>query len=137
VPDKDFKLAKRQLMCGHGGHTIFITVVDINGAPLDGIVLKVTDPDPNTPDVEVTAGDKGPGKAEYLMWGEQWVWVERDASGKTYGKDRSEIAEHVDRIPPAWDLIAAGECDGLSDEECEARRHTCDGSYDLVFQRQW
>ena len=137
VPDKDFKIAKRQLMCGHGGHAIFITVVDINGVPLDGVVLKVTDPDPNTDDVEVITGDKGPGKAEYLMWGEQWVWVERDASGKTYGKDRSEIAEHVDLVPPAWDLIAAGECEGLSDEECEQRRYTCDGSYELVFQRQW
>jgi len=137
TPDKDFKIAKRQLMCGHGGHAIFITVVDINGAPLDGVILKVTDPDPNTDDVEVITGDKGPGKAEYLMWGEQWVWVERDASGKTYGRDRSEVAEHVDRVPPAWDLIAAGECDGLSDEECEQRRHTCDGSYELVFQRQW
>jgi hypothetical protein len=124
-------------MCGHGGHAIFITVVDINGATLDGVVLKVTDPDPNTDDVEVITGDKGPGKAEYLMWGEQWVWVERDASGKTYGKDRSEIAEHVDLVPPAWDLIAAGECEGLSDEECEQRRYTCDGSYELVFQRQW
>ena len=124
-------------MCGHGGHVIIITVVDINGAPLDGIVLKVTDPDPGTPDVELTTGDKGPGRAEYLMWGEQWVWVERDASGRTYGKDRSEIAEHVDRIPPAWDLRAAGECDGLSDEDCETRRHTCDGSYELTFQRQW
>jgi len=137
VPDKDFKIAKRQLMCGHGGHAIFITVVDINGAPLDGVVLKVTDPDPNTDDVEVITGEKGPGKTEYLMWGEQWVWVERDASGKTYGKDRSEIAEHVDHRPPAWDLKAAGECEGLTDEECEQKRDACDGSYDLVFQRQW
>jgi hypothetical protein len=137
VPDKDFKIAKRQLMCGHGGHAIFITVVDISGAPLDGVVLKVTDPDPNTPDEEVITGDKGPGKAEALMWGEHWVWVERDASGKVYGKDRSEIAEHVDKVPPAWDLIAAGECEGLSDEECEQKRSICNGSYELVFQRQW
>jgi hypothetical protein len=113
-----------------------INVVDINGAPLDGIVLKITDPWPDTDDVFVTTGDKGPGRAEFLMYGEYWVWVERDASGKGYA-DRSEIAEHVDKVAPAWDLIAAGECDGLSDEECEARRHTCLGSYDLVFQRQW
>jgi hypothetical protein len=113
-----------------------INVVDINGAPLDGIVLKITDPWPDTDDVFVTTGDKGPGRAEFLMYGEYWVWVERDASGKGYA-DRSEIAEHVDKVAPAWDLRAAGECDGLSDEECEARRHTCLGSYDLVFQRQW
>ena len=123
-------------MCEHGGHTIFITVIDINGALLNGIVVKVTDPDPDTDDVELTTGDKGDGKTEYLMWGEQWVWVERDSSGKVYA-DRSEIAEHVDAVPPAWDLRAAGECDGLTDEECEQKRYTCNGSYDLVFQRQW
>jgi hypothetical protein len=111
-------------------------VVDINGAPLNGIVLKVTDPDPNTPDEEVTTGNKGDGRTEYLMWGEQWVWVERDASGKVYA-DRSEIAEHVDKVAPGWDLKAAGECDGLTDEECEQKRYTCMGSYELVFQRQW
>jgi hypothetical protein len=137
TPDKDYKLVKRQLMCGHGGHVILITVVDINGAPLDGIVLKVTDPDPNTPTDWLTTGDKGPGKAEALMWGEHWVHISVDASGNNVGDNRADIAEHVDRVPPTWDLIAAGECDGLSDEECEQRRHTCDGSYELVFQRQW
>ena len=137
-PDKDFKIAKRQLFC-QGVHVILITVVDINGAPLDGVVLKVTDPNPDTKDEEPKTGDKGPGKAEALMWGEHWVWVERDASGKTYGKDRSEIAEHVDKRPLAGDLRAAGMCDGLNDEECDAKRYESVGqcSYDLVFQRQW
>jgi len=114
-------------------------VIDINGAPLDGVVLKITDPYPERPDEERTTGEKGPGKAEYVMWAEQWVWVERDASGKTYGKVRSEIAEHIDKRPPAWDLRAAGMCDGLNDEECDAKRYEYEGqcSYDLVFQRQW
>jgi len=138
APEIDFKVAKRQLLfCEGANHTINITVIDINGAPLNGIVLKVTDPDPNTPDEEVTTGDKGDGKAEYLMWGTNWVWVERDVSGRTY---TSEKAEHLDpNQPPAWDLEAIGACAGLTPEECEAKRHTCPmlNSYDLVFQRQW
>lgn len=116
---------------------MIINVVDINGTPLDGIVLKITDPWPDKPDWEITTGDKGLGKAEFLMYDQYWVWVERDSSGKVYGKDRSDIAEHVDKVAPAWDLRAAGECDGLTDEECEQKRYTCNGSYDLVFQRQW
>jgi hypothetical protein len=136
MPDKDFKLTKKQLFCD-GKSIMIINVVDINGAPLDGIVLKITDPYPEKPDEEVTTGDKGPGRAEFLMYGEYWVRVERDGSGKVYGEARSDIAEHVDKVAPAWDLRAAGECEGLTDEECEQRRHTCLGSYELVFQRQW
>ena len=137
TPDKDYKLVKRQLLC-QGVHIILITVIDINGAPLDGIVLKVTDPDPNTPTDWVTTGDKGPGKAEALMWGEHWVHISVDASGNSVG-DRADIAEHVDKRPPAWDLRAAGMCDGLTDEECEEKRYEYEGkcSYELVFQRQW
>ena len=138
APEIDFKLAERRLLfCEGPSHTINITVVDINGAPLDGIVLKVTDPDPNTPEEEITTGDKGPGKTEYLMWGTTWVWVTREMAGRTY---TSEKAEHLDpNQPPAWDLEAIGACAGLTAEECEAKRHTCPmlSSYDLVFQRQW
>jgi hypothetical protein len=111
-------------------------VIDINGAPLDGVVLKITDPDPNTLADRATTGDKGPGTAEALMWGEHWVRVSQDASGRSVG-DRTDIAEHVDRVPPAWDLRAAGMCEGLTDEECEQKRHGCGSSYELVFQRQW
>jgi hypothetical protein len=114
-----------------------IHVRDINGAPLDGIVLLVTDPYPERPDEEVTTGDKGPGQTEALLWGEHWVKVVRDVSGTTY---TSETVEHLDcNQPPAWDLKAVGECDGLTDEECEQRRSICwnQNSYELVFQRQW
>jgi hypothetical protein len=138
TPDKDYKLVKRQLLC-EGIHIILITVVDINGAPLDGIVLKVTNPWPDKPTDWVTTGDKGPGKAEALMWGEHWVHVSVDAAGNSVGDDRADIAEHVDTRPPGWDLRAAGMCDGLTDEECEEKRYEYEGkcSYDLVFQRQW
>jgi len=133
----DFKIAKRHLLfCKGPSHTINITVLNINGAPLNGIVLKVTDRDPDTPE-EVTTGDKGPGKAEFLMWDTTGVWVVRDMAGTPY---TSEKVEYLDpNQPPAWDLEAIGECAGLTSEECEAKRHICpmQNSYDLVFQRQW
>jgi hypothetical protein len=133
----DFKIAKRHLVfCEGTSHTINITVLNIEGAPLDGIVLKVTDPDPDTPG-EVTTGDKGDGKTEFLMWSTTAVWVVRDMAGRPY---TSEKAEQMDpNQPPILDLEAIGECAGLTSEECEAKRHICpmQNSYDLVFQRQW
>jgi hypothetical protein len=133
----DFKIAKRHLVfCEGANHTVNITVLNIQGAPLDGIVLKVTDLDPNTPE-EVTTGDKGAGKTEVLMWGTTAVWVVRDMAGTPY---TSEKAEQLDPSqPPVWDLEATEECAGLTPEECEAKRHICpmQNSYDLVFQRQW
>lgn len=133
----DFKIVKRHLVfCKGASHTINITVLNIQGAPLDGIVLKVTDLDPNTPE-EVTTGDKGDGKTEFLMWSTTAVWVVRGMAGTPY---TSEKAEQLDpNRPPTWDLEAIGECTGLTPEECEAKRHICPmrNSYDLVFQRQW
>jgi hypothetical protein len=135
--DVDFKIVKRQLVfCKGMSHTINITVLNIEGAPLDGIVLKVTDLDPDTPE-EVTTGDKGDGKTEFLMWSTTAVWVVRNMAGTPY---TSEKAEQLDpNQPPAWDLEAIGACDGLTPEECEAKRHECpmQNSYELVFQRQW
>jgi hypothetical protein len=135
--ETDFKIAKRHLLfCEGPSHTINITVLNINGAPLDGIVLKVTDSDPDTPE-EVTTGDKGPGKTEFLMWDTTRIWVVRDMGGAPY---TSEKAEQLDpNRPPTWDLEAIGECADLKPEECEAKRHICpmQNSYDLVFQRQW
>ena len=124
------------MFCEGLSHTINITVLNAQGAPLDAIVLKVADPDPDTPD-EVTTGDKGDGKTEFLMWDTTAVWVVRDMAGTPY---TSEKAEQLDpNQPPIWDLEAIGECAGLTPEECEARRHICPmrNSYDLVFQRQW
>jgi hypothetical protein len=124
------------VFCKGTSHTINITVLNIQGAPLDGIVLKVTDLDPDTPE-EVTTGDKGDGKTEFLMWSTTAVWVVRDMAGTPY---TGEKAEQLDpNQPPAWDLEAIGACDDLTLEECEAKRHECpmQNSYDLVFQRQW
>jgi hypothetical protein len=135
--DIDFKIVKRRLVfCKGMSHTINITVLNIEGAPLDGIVLKVTDLDPDTPE-EVTTGDKGDGKTEFLMWSTTAVWVVRNMAGTPY---TSEKAEQLDpNQPPAWDLEAIGACEGLTPEECEAKRHECpmQNSYELVFQRQW
>jgi hypothetical protein len=133
----DFRIAKRHLVfCEGASHTVNITVLNVQGAPLDGIVLKVADLDPDTPE-EVTTGDKGDGKTEFLMWSTTAVWVVRGMAGTPY---TSEKAEQLDpNQPPAWDLEAIGACDGLTPEECEAKRHECpmQNSYDLVFQRQW
>ena len=45
------------------GRTIFITVIDAAGAPIDGALIVNTAEYPR----ETVSGDKGPGKAEILM----------------------------------------------------------------------
>ncbi len=68
-PDLDFRIATWRLKpvalngCVQGGHTIFIDVLDVNGVPLDNIVVG-----DSWGNVETMTGSKGPGKAEIDLW---------------------------------------------------------------------
>lgn len=69
-PAVDFRIASWRLWplalnsgCAKGMHEIFIHVLDVNGQPLDGIVLGDT-----WNNVEVTSGNKGPGRTEIDLW---------------------------------------------------------------------
>jgi len=116
--------------------------MDINGVPLDGIVLRVDDPAGGQ--IEVVTGDKGLGKAEYPMFnGAYVVRVLRDGS-RDY---TSEVTRWLDSLQPTVeDLWNGGYCqhDERTYEECAELRelgkgYLCAGhySYEVVFQRQW
>jgi hypothetical protein len=124
-----------------GMHNIFIEVVDVNGVPLEGIVVRVDDPAGGQ--IELVTGEKGPGKAEFPMYGMYIVRVLRDASGDY----TSEVTRWLDSGQPTIDdLWNGGYCehDERTYEECAefrelGRGFLCYGhySYEVVFQRQW
>ena len=119
-----------------GGHYLWITVVDINRQPLDGIVVKVI----NGGETLLTSGeDKDPGETDFAMYiGGYQLEVIGDTDGRTYTSERTRALSNDG--PPVSDLIASGICSTA--EECLRRRaknQLCRGhySYRVVFQRQW
>jgi hypothetical protein len=123
-----------------GMNLIFITVEDIYGNPLDGVVLQFLWPEGPK---EITTGEKGPGKAEWPSYGGYNIKVVRDSEGpKT-----SETTRWLDsKLPTVDDLMSAGYCPsrGLNWNKCKELRDIGPGqlcwghySYEVVFQRQW
>jgi hypothetical protein len=138
----DFKVTRADIVSieengchGTGGHYIWITVVDVNGHPLNGIVVKVIN---GGETLLVTGKDKPPGKADFAMYGGYQVEAVGDTDGRTYTSGRTRTLTSID--PPMSDLIASGVCS--TEEEClqkEADNQLCTGhySYKVDFQRQW
>ena len=151
APSVDFKVITQRMFsmeengdnpregsCGMN-HTLYIRVVDINGVPLDGIVVGIDDPAGRR--IELTTGEKGPGKAEFPMYGTYVVRVLR-VGDRGY---ISEITRWLDsKQPTIDDLWNGGYCLDRSWEECNELRELGEGylcyghySYEVVFQRQW
>ncbi len=122
--------------CAKGMHEIFITVLDVNGAPLDNVIVG-----DSWNNVEVMSGQKGPGKAEIDLWTNTMEMViKRDAvTGQTY---RSEVSfpfsSYLTTIPDEQ-MIQAGYC--ANNLECVWKRQNesyyCGGHYswEVVFQK--
>ena len=120
---------------------LFIKVADINGDPLDDIIVRVDDPAGGQ--TELVTGEKGPGKTEFPMYGMYVVRVLGDGS-RDY---TSEVTRWLDSGQPTIeDLWNCGYCKHAEKtyEECAELRdlgkgYLCFGhySYDVVFQRQW
>jgi hypothetical protein len=136
VPAVDFKVVDQRILSpdeNKGGkdpgadHLVFITVMDANGAPLDGIVVREV----NTGD-EVVSGDKGPGQAEFLMWGGGYAFiVAGEKDGQTY---TSETTHQLSLANPVLDdLVAAGYCPDV----VACQNHPWHWSYVVTFQRTW
>ena len=123
--------------CGMN-HTMYISVIDINGNPVD-VGLRIAW---WGGEQDLVTGEKGPGKIDWPMYGSYWVKVLRDLSGREY---TSEVTREMSSFHPALDdLVAGGYCLDRSIEECSQLRdigigHLCYGhySYEVVFQRQW
>jgi hypothetical protein len=142
TPSVDFKVTRTDIVpvaengChATGGHYIWITVIDINGQLLDGIVVKVIN---GGEALVITGQDKPPGKTDFAMYGGYQLEVVGDTGGRTYTSERTRTVTSTD--PPVSDLIASGACS--TEEEClekRAKNQLCRGhySYRVDFQRQW
>jgi hypothetical protein len=132
----DFKVADQRVLPPEenkggklGDHLIFITVIDANGVPLDGIVLREL----NVTGDELISGDKGPGKAEFLMQGggSFAFTVVGEKDGQAY---TSETTHQLSLTTPVLDdLVAAGYCPDV----VTCQNHPWHWSYVVTFQRTW
>jgi hypothetical protein len=147
VPSIDFivkvwRLVPRELNgcdnAGHGNHNIFITVLDANGAPLDGVVVGDT-----WNNVEETSGRKGPGLGEIPLYANAMAMtVKRDAAtGQTYTSESTPpCASYLTDIPNEV-LAEADYCANV--DHCQWMRENdpwfCGGHYswEVVFQRTY
>jgi hypothetical protein len=138
APAVDFKVAEQRILSPEenkggkdfgGDHLIFITVIDANGVPLDGIVLREVG---MTGD-ELISGNKGPGKTEFLMGGGGAFAfaVVGDKEGRTY---TSETTHQLSLANPVLDdLVAANYCPDV----VTCQNHPWHWSYRIIFQRTW
>lgn len=149
TPSVDFKIITQRILtiqenggCG-GNHNIFVQVIDINGSPLDGIVVRGvwTKQDYITKEelwwAGAPYGDRNHGRTNIPLWaaGEQ-VFVKGDVTGRSYTSEVSRVFDTRTENIPVEDLIAGGYCS--SPEDCRGKP-LCYGhySYLVIFQRQW
>jgi len=136
-PQVDFRVAEivafedGSLMAS-GLHNIYFTVLDANGTPLDGVILEEVN---NQPPLQVTTGDKGPGKTEFTMWAADYRFK---VVGNTGGQALSSETTHVLSIlfeHGVWaDLIRGGIC---TDEAACRAMGSMHYSYNVTFRRTW
>jgi hypothetical protein len=145
APEVDFRIASWRLWplalnsgCAKGMHTIFITVLDANGAPLDGVVLG-----DSWGNVEVFSGMKGLGKAEIDLWTNTMeIVVKRDAvTDQPYTSEVSFPFSSFMTTIPNDQMIQAGYCS--NELECDWKRahdsYYCGGHYswEVIFQKTY
>ncbi len=119
-------------------HTIFIHVLDVNGAPLDGIVVGDT-----WNNVEEVSGHKGLGRTEIDLWSNTMeITVKRDAvTGQAYTSEVSFPFSSFMTTIPDEQMIQAGYCS--NELECQWKRENdsyyCGGHYswEIIFQRTY
>jgi hypothetical protein len=113
-----------------GLHNVYFTVVDAGGTPIDGVVIEEVN---NQPATQLITGDKGPGKAEFLMWGTDYRFK---VAGNTNGDSFSSETTHVLSVlfgHAVWDdLIRGGIC--ADEASCRALGQI-HYSYNVTFQR--
>ncbi len=141
-PGLDFRIASWRLWplalnsgCAKGMHTIFITVLDVTGAPLDNIIIG-----DSWNNVEVVSGQKGPAKAEIDLWTNTMEMViKRNAvTGQPYTSEVSFPFSSFLTTIPDEQMINAGYC--ANELECQWKRANesfyCGGHYswEVIFQ---
>lgn len=118
-----------------GAHSIFVTVVDVNGNPMDGVAIE----DSGHAVPPKLSGEKGPGKLEYDLWKNGFsLYVSKNPDGSPATSDITPKLSSVDEdIPNEW-LIQANYCRDMND--CLQRKSSnqlCRGhyAYNVIFKR--
>ena len=144
TPNVDFRLVSWKLWplklnggCwGEGMHEIFVNVLDVNGAPLDGIVVG-----DSWNNVELATGlpGKSPGQAVIDLWANgMQITVKRDqATGQSYTSEVSPLCDSFAIKIPIEQLMQAGYCAGPEDCQKKQQENLCAAHYswELVFQK--
>ena len=127
--------------CDGGDHTVYITVVDANGNPINGVVVHGV-----WTGADLITGEKGDGRTEIPLYnaGEEFL-ITSDTSGATFSSQTTRPL-HTD-WPTAQDLWDCGYCackPFATFEECQLARDNhsylfAKGhySYNVVFKRSW
>ena len=119
-----------------GQHLIFLTVVDINGNGIDGVVIK----DANGSSLEVVTGSKGPGKAEITMeWDPYKLYVFADSNGQTTSETSNQMNTAFPHIPDVVGQLGTLENEysvcPTPDVRCVPPFYNVHFSYEITFQR--
>jgi hypothetical protein len=144
TPNVDFRLASWKLWplklnggCwGEGMHEIFVNVLDVNGAPLDGDVVGDT-----WNNVELATGlpGKPAGQAVIDLWANgMQITVKRDqATGQPYTSEVSPLCDSFAIKIPIEQLEQAGYCVGPDECRKAQTENWCAAHYswELVFQK--
>lgn len=119
-----------------GQHMIFVNVVDENGQGIDGAVVK----DAVNDKLNLVMGSKGPGRAEFEMFGEKFkLYVAATPSGPV----TSQVSNQMDTVYPHLpDIIGKlGSADDeraicpTADDRCEPPFYHAHWSYEITFQK--
>jgi len=142
-PPVDFRLVDAHMLPNPsynscpGSHQIFVTVLDVNGNPLDGITVEDTY---QAVPPHIT-GEKGPGKLEYDLWNNGFaLHVTKKADGAPATSEVTpKLSSWDEDIPNEW-LIEANYCRDMND--CVTRKSNnqlCRGhySYEVTFQKTY
>lgn len=120
-----------------GQHLLRISVVDANGAPLNGITLRGI-----YTNIELTTGDqgKGDGRIEYDLYGTgEGFRVVRNNDGREAGSDNAEgfTTKSLDIDIPT--LIGGGYCSDEADCQIFYNSYGCTGhhSWEAQFKRNY
>ncbi len=119
-----------------GQQFIFLTVLDQNGTPVDGAVVK----DAVGDKLNVVTGSKGPGKAEIKMdWDPYKLYVVSDPSGPVTSQISNQLNNPNPHLPDVVGLLGPVEneyavCPTI-DERCTPPFFTIHFSYEITFQR--
>jgi hypothetical protein len=119
-----------------GQQFIFLTVLDQNGGPVDGAVVK----DAVGDKLNVVTGSKGPGKVEIKMdWDPYKLYVANDPSGPVTSQISNQLNNPNPHLPDVIGLLGPVEneyavCPTI-DDRCEPPFFTIHFSYEITFQR--